>query len=159
MKRIAVMAALIVAMLAVPAAAMAATASSGSGSGHPGQGQFCPNNPFFQHRHHHFRHHFRDHGRHHRHHNFNNCFPFFPPVPPAGSCTGPSFIFTWAHNSNSFFEESGPTLAAGEQFSFDGNIFTIGTANPAAGSYTLTTVNNGPSIIFGVANVCSSSTY
>jgi hypothetical protein len=150
-KRIAAVAALIIAMLAVPAAAMASTASSGSGSGHPGQGQFCQPNQFNH------RHHGRHHGRHHRHHRFgsNQC-PFFPPVPPAGVCQGQSFTFTWAHDSNSFFEESGPTLFAGEQFSFEGNVFTIGTANGGAGSYTTTTVNYGPSIFYGTGFLCSS---
>ena len=157
MKRIAAVAALLVVMLAVPAAAaMASTASSGTGSGHPGQGQFCQPNQFNQFNH---RHHGRHHGRHHMHQGFgfNQCpyFPFFP-APPSGFCQGQSFTFTWAHDSNSFYEESGPTLWAGEQFSYGGNVFTIGTANPGAGSYTSTTVNWGPSIFYGTGYICSS---
>ncbi len=157
MKRIAAVAALIVAMLAVPAAAMASTSA---GPNYPGPGPggpfFCGSNQF-HHGHHRGRH--GDHrGRHHgRHHRFSNCFfPPAPPAPPSGVCNGPTFTFSWAHDSNSLFEESGPTLYSGESFSWNGNIYTIGTANPTAGSMTLTAVNYGPTIFYGVANVCSS---
>jgi hypothetical protein len=148
-KRIAAVAALIVAMLAVPAAAaMASTASPGPGQ--PGWGRSCQPNPFH---HRHFR--GNHHRRHHGHHRFfsNNCFP---PPPPAGYCNGQTFTFSWAHDSNSLFEESGPTLYSGEQFSYNGYIYTIGTANPTAGSMTLTSTNYGPTIFYGVGYLCSS---
>jgi hypothetical protein len=146
-KRIAAVAALIVGMLAIPAAAAMASTSS-PGPGPWGQSQFCQPNQFH--------HPYGKHHKHHRRHNvgFNNCN--YPPPQPSGYCSGQSFTFTWAHDSNSLFEESGPTLYSGEQFTYDGNVFTIGTANPTAGSITLTTVNYGPSIFYGVGYLCSS---
>jgi len=152
-KRIAAVAALIVAMLAVPAAAaMASTSTSGSGSGHAGQSQFCQPNPF-QHRHHN-RHHRRNHG-HHKHHQFafNNCNSPFPP-PPSGFCNGASFTFSWGSGFRSIYELSGPTLSTGEQFSFDGSIYTIVNANPTAGSMLLNTINFGPTVFVGVGYLC-----
>ena len=148
MKRIAAVAALIVGMLAIPAAAAMASTSSPAQGPWGGQGQFCQPNQFH--------HPYGKHHRHHRHHpyGFNNCN--YPPPQPSGYCNGQSFTFTWASDSNSLFEESGPTLYSGEQFTFDGNVFTIGTANPTAGSITLTTVNYGPTIFYGVGYLCSS---
>jgi hypothetical protein len=143
-KRIAAVAALIVGLLALPAAAAMASTSSPA-QGPWGQGQFCQSH-----------HPYGKHHRHHRHHpyGFNNCN--YPPPQPSGYCSGQSFTFTWASDSNSLFEESGPTLYSGEQFSFDGSVFTIGTVNQAAGSITLTTVNYGPTIFYGVGYLCSS---
>jgi hypothetical protein len=150
-KRIAAVAALIVAMLGVPAvAAMASTSAPGSGHSQ----FFCPPNPF-QHRHH-FRHH-RGHHGHRRHHqfSFNNCnFPPPPPPPAFGSCTGASFTFSWVHGADGIYEISGPALVTGEQFSFDGGIYTIVLANTLAGSMTLNAVNFGPTIFSATANLC-----
>jgi hypothetical protein len=149
-KRIAAVAALIVGMLAIPAAAMASTNNPGPGSGYGqgqwGQGQYCQPGQFH--------HPYGKHHRHHRHHpsGFNNCA--YPPPQPSGYCSGQSFTFTWATDSNSLFEESGPPLYSGEQFTYDGNAFTIGTVNQAAGSITLTTVNYGPTIFYGVGYLC-----
>jgi hypothetical protein len=151
-KRIAAVAALIVAMLAVPAAAaMAGTSTPGSVSGHAGQSQFCQPNPF-QHRHHHNRrHHNRGHHRHH--HFFNNCNSPFP-LPPAGVCNGASFTFSWGTGFRSIYELSGPTLSTGEQFSFDGSVYTIVNANPTAGSMLLNTINFGPTVFVGTGYLC-----
>jgi hypothetical protein len=152
-KRIAAVAALIVALLAVPAAAMASTGSAGSNHPGPWGPSFCGAGQFH---HGHFRgRHGNHHNRHHgRHHQFSNCF--FPPAPPSGLCNGATFTFSWGHGASSLFEESGPTLYSGESFSFNGSIYTIGTANPTAGSMTLTVVNYGPSIFYGVGTICSS---
>jgi hypothetical protein len=149
-KRIAAVAALIVALLAVPAAAMASTSTSGSG--HAGQSQFyCPPNPF-QYRHH--NRHNRRHHRHHRHHQFafNNCN--FPPPAPSGICNGASFTFSWVSGASGLYEISGPALYTGEQFSYNGSIYTIVLANTAAGSMELNAVNYGPTIFSGVAYLC-----
>lgn len=146
MKRIAAVAALIVVMLAVPAAAAMASTST-PGSGHAGQTWFCQPNPF-QHRHH-----YNHHRRHHRHHQFNNCSSPFP-QPPSGFCNGASFTFSWGSGFRSLYELSGPTLYTGEQFSYDGSIYTIVNANPIAGSMLLNTVNFGPTIFFGVGYLC-----
>jgi len=148
-KRIAAVAALIVAMLAVPAAAAMASTST-SGSGHASQSQFCPPNPF-QHRHHN-RHHRRHHGHHH-HFAFNNCNSPFP-LPPSGFCNGASFTFSWGSGFRSIYELSGPTLSTGEQFSFDGSIYTIVNANPIAGSMLLNTINFGPTVFVGTGFLC-----
>ena len=153
MKRIAAVAALIVAMLALPAAAaMASTSTPGSVSGHAGQSQFCRPNPF-QHRHHHNRRHHnrRHHNRHH--HFFNNCNSPYP-LPPAGVCNGASFTFSWGTGFRSIYELSGPTLSTGEQFSFDGGIYTIVNANPTAGSMLLNTINFGPTVFVGTGYLC-----
>ncbi len=155
MKRIAAVAALIVAMLALPAAAaMASTSTSGSGSGHVGQSLYCQPNPF-QHRHHN-RHHNRHHGRHHGHHGhhqFNNCNSPYP-LPPSGFCNGASFTFSWGTGFNNLYELSGPALSSGEQFSFDGSLYTIVNANPTASSYELNTINFGPTVFVGTGYLC-----
>ncbi|MGH3256099.1 MAG: hypothetical protein ACRDOU_12040 [Streptosporangiaceae bacterium] len=153
MKRIAAVAALIVAMLAVPAAAAMASTST-SGSSPAGHSQFfCPPNPF-QHQRHHQRHNRRHHGHHGRHHffAFNNCN--FPPPPPSGFCNGASFTFSWQHGASGLYEISGPPLYTGEQFSYNGGLYTIVLANTIAGSMELNAVNFGPTIFQGTANLC-----
>jgi hypothetical protein len=157
-KRIAAVAALIVAMLAVPAAAMAGTSSPGSGSGQPGQYQFCQPNAFHHQHSRHHKHHRKHHRRHHKHHRrhhaaFGNCY--FPPPAPSGSCQGASFTFSWGSGLSSLYEISGPALYTGEQFSYDGNVYTIVLANTVAGSMELDAVNYGPPIFQGTANLCS----
>lgn len=158
MKRIAAVAALIVAMLALPAAAaMASTSTSGSGSGHAGQSLYCQPNPF-QHRHHnrhHNRHHGRHHGHHghHGHHQFNNCNSPYP-LPPSGFCNGASFTFSWVSGADGIYEISGPALYTGEQFSYNGGLYTIVLANTLAGSMSLNAVNYGPTIFSAVGYLC-----
>jgi hypothetical protein len=156
-KRIAAVAALIVAMLAVPAAAMATTSSPGPGwSGYPGQYQFCQPSPFHHYRHHH-RHHRRHHRRNHRHHHgsnrFGNCN--FPPPLPSGTCAGASFTFSWGSGLSALYEISGPALYTGEKFSYNGSVYTIVLANTVAGSMELDAVNYGPPIFQGTGNLCS----
>ena len=154
MKRIAAVAALIVAMLALPAAAAMASTSTPA-SGHAGHSQFyCQPNPFlFQHRHHN-----RDHNRRHRRHHrfdqfaFNNCN--FPPPAPSGVCTGASFTFSWVSGASGIYEISGPALYTGEQFSYNGGVYTIVLANTLAGSMEVNAVNFGPTIFSAVGNLC-----
>jgi hypothetical protein len=145
-KRIAAVAALIVGMLAIPAAAaMASTSSPGPGSW--GQSQFCQPSQFH--------HPYGKHHKHHRRHNvgFNNCK--YPPPQPSGYCQGASFTFSWGSGYSSLYEISGPALYTGEQFSYNGNVYTIVLANTTAGSMELNAVNYGPTIFQGVANLCS----
>jgi hypothetical protein len=148
-KRIAAVAALIVGMLAIPAAAaMASTNSPGPGSGY-GQGQWgCQPSQFH--------HPYGSYHKHHRHHQFgfNNCA--YPPPPPSGYCQGQSFTFSWVTGSGGIYEISGPALYTGEQFSYNGNIYTIVLANTTAGSMLVSSVNYGPTIFYGVGNLCSS---
>jgi hypothetical protein len=54
----------------------------------------------------------------------------------------------------SIYELSGPTLSTGEQFSFDGGIYTIVNANPTAGSMLLNTINFGPTVFVGTGYLC-----
>jgi hypothetical protein len=157
-KRIAAVAALIVAMLAVPAAAAMASTST-PGSGYAGQSQFyCQPNPFQygHHNRHHNRHHRRHHGynRYNRHHHFafGNCN--FPPPAPSGVCNGASFTFSWASGASGLYEISGPALYTGEQFSYDGGLYTIVLANTTAGSMEVNAVNFGPTIFSGTGYLC-----
>jgi hypothetical protein len=138
MKRIAAVAALSLAMLAVPAAAMASTGGSGSDRPWPGQ-SMCPQPS----QHHH---------RHHKPTGTEVC-----PMPskncPPGSAYGQSQSFTFdvASGSSTVYEVSGPTLAPAEEFSYGGSIYTIWSVNPGADSFTMSQgeflfVNDGPSI-------------
>ena len=139
MKRIAAVAALIVTMLAVPAAAaMASTGGSGSDRPWPGQ-SMCPQPS----QHHH---------RHHKPAQTQVC-----PLPskncPSGYAFGQpqSFTFDVASGSSTVYEVSGPTLASAEEFSYNGSIYTIWSVNPGADSFTMSLgatlfVNEGPSI-------------
>ena len=168
MKRIAAVAALIVTMLAVPAAAMASTGSSGSGPGHPGPGQFaCPPPFLFHHRLHQARIHlrrnfyFRRKGQ-HRAVRIACAFPLPYRVPAqAPPFCGGTFTFDIASGSSTFTEVSGPTLAAPEEFAYDGNTYTIWTVNPGADSFTASVngsqyVDDGPSITGGTADLLCS---
>ncbi len=168
MKRIAAVAALIVAMLAVPAAAMASTGSSGSGHGGPGQFA-CPKPYLFQHRPHNVRIHGRvrisryfRHGRHIR--VIRGCpFPLPYQGPPQARqfCGAGTFTFDLASGSSTFTEVSGPQLAAPQEFTYDGNTYTIWTVNPGADSFTAALngtlfVNEGSSITDGSASLLCS---
>ena len=158
MKRIAAVAALIVTVLAVPAAAAMAS-TGGSGSDRPGPGQFACPPPYLLHHRPHNRHLRRY--RHHRPARTRVCpFPApFPPPPFQQNCPSPgfaygqeqSFTFDVASGSSTVYEVSGPTLAPAEQFTYDGNTYTIWTVNPGDNSFTMSQggslyVNDGPSI-------------
>ncbi|HEY6295643.1 MAG TPA: hypothetical protein VIX15_08265 [Streptosporangiaceae bacterium] len=153
MKRIAAVAALIVTMLAVPAtAAMAST--GGSSSGHTGQGQtVCPP-PYLLHHRPHVRHLRRYYGHRHPRRSQVACAVPSPFPPPSQNCPsgyGQSFTFDVASGSSTAYEVSGPTLAAGEEFTYDGGTYTIWSVNPGANSFTMSQgasafVNGGPDI-------------
>jgi hypothetical protein len=168
-KRIAAVAALLVTMLAVPAAAAMAS-TVGSGPDYPGQGQFvCP--PPFLHRPH-FRHLNR-----YRHHHPRRNFVCSVPLPfqqqqyqtqqdqncPSGYAYGQaqSFTFSVASGSSTVYEDSGPTLTPAEEFSYDGSTYTIWSINPGDDSFTMSVngslyVNSGPDINGATGNLfCS----
>jgi hypothetical protein len=164
-KRIAAVAALIVTMLAVPAAAMAST----GGTDRPGPGQsVCPP-PYLLHHRPHIRHLNRYRYRHHhpkRHLVCSVSVPFQPPQSqncPSGYAYGQvqSLTFSVASGSSTVYEDSGPTLAPAEEFTYDGNTYTIWTVNPGADSFTMSAngslyVNGGPDITDATGNlVCS----
>jgi hypothetical protein len=163
MKRIAAVAALIVAMLAVPAAAAMAS-TGGSGSGHTGQGQtVCPPPNLLHHRHHHR--HLRRYRHHHPRRTQVACAVPSPFPPPSQNCPsgyGQSFTFDVASGSSTAYEVSGPTLAAGEEFTYDGGTYTIWSVNPGANSFTMSLgaslyVNEGASITGAYGQlICSS---
>jgi hypothetical protein len=165
-KRIAAVAALLVTMLAVPAAAAMAS-TVGSGSGHPGQGQFaCP--PPFLHRPH-----FRHLSRYRHHHPRRNlsCSVTVPFQPqqyqncPSGYGYGygqaQSFTFSVASGSSTVYQVSGPTVAPAEEFSYDGSTYTVWSVNPGDDSFTMSVngslyVNGGPDINDATGNLfCS----
>ena len=162
MKRIAAVAALIVTMLAVPAAA--AMASTG-GTDRPGQGQsVCPP-PYLLHHRPHFRQLRRY--RHHKPRRNLVCsvsMPFQPPSSqncPSGYGQAQSLTFSVASGSSTVYEDSGPTLAPAEEFTYDSNTYTIWTVNPGADSFTMSVngslfVNGGPDITDATGNLfCS----
>jgi len=160
MKRIAAVAALIVTMLAVPAAA--AMASTG-GTGHPGPGQsVCPPPYLFNHRPH-VRHFSRY--RHHHPRRSVVCSVTLPYQPQSQNCpsgyayeTTQSLTFDVASGSSTVYEVSGPTLAAGEEFTWDGTTYTIWSVNPGDNSFTMSAgsslyVNGGPDITGGAGQL------
>ena len=154
MKRIAAMAALVVTMLAVPAAgAMASTggtstggtgsggistAGQGPGYGRPGPIQVaCP-----------LVHHkartwvYRMRHRHGKLVRVRVACPFIPakPVPvkpPAPRCRPEVLRFDMAAGSSTLTEVAGPTLAPTQEFSYDGDTYTIMSVNPGADSFTV----------------------
>jgi hypothetical protein len=165
-KRIAAVAALIVTMLAVPAAA--AMASTG-GTDRPGPGQsVCPP-PYLLHHRPHARHLNRYRYRHHHPKRNLVCSVSVPFQPlqsqncPSGYAYGQaqSLTFSVASGSSTVYEDSGPTLAPAEEFTYDGNTYTIWTVNPGADSFTMSVngslyVNGGPDITDATGNlVCS----
>jgi hypothetical protein len=160
-KRIAAVAALIVTMLAVPAAAaMASTGGastgSGSGSGHSGPGQFTCPPPYLLHHRPHYRN-FKRYRHHHPRRTQVACHVPAPFPPYSQNCSsqgygqGQSFTFDVASGSSTVYEVSGPTLAAGEEFTYDGSTYTIWSVNPGGGSFTMSLggslyVNDGSAI-------------
>jgi hypothetical protein len=158
MKRIAAMAALVITMLAVPAAgAMASTASPGAvspGSGNPGPGSpgggygrpgparlACP--PGFRKartRAYRLRH---RHGKpvqvriHGKPVQVRITCPFIPAKPAPKACRPALLRFEMAAGSSTLTEVSGPVLAPSQEFRYDGATYTIMTINPGADSFTV----------------------
>ena len=135
MKRIAALAAVMIGLLALPAAAMASTTGSGPGPGttaSAGSGT-C---------------HLRIYGA-HRHPKRQvvarikdgqklpgDCrrlrqFPL-----PAKQCLPQTLTFSVASGSSTMTEVSGPQLAPAEEFTSDGTTYTIMTVNPGASQFT-----------------------
>ena len=170
MKRIAAMAALVITMLAVPAAGAMASTGGGSGGGYgsgsgPGYGRpgpvqvACP-----------IGHHkgwtwvYRLRHRHGKHVWVRVACPPIPakPVPvkpPAPRCLPEMLRFDMAAGSSTLTEVAGPTLAPTQEFSYDGDTYTIMSVNPGADSFTVFKdgflfVNKGTAITSGNGVMC-----
>jgi hypothetical protein len=160
MKRIAAMAALVVTMLAVPAAGAMASTGGGSGAG-PGYGRPGPIQvacPIGRHK-----------GRtwvyqlRHRHGKHVWVRVACPPIPakpkPVQSCRPEVLRFDMAAGSSTLTEVSGPTLAPTQEFTYDGGTYTIMSVNPGADSFTVFKdgflfVNKGDAITGGTGVMC-----
>jgi hypothetical protein len=145
MKRIAAMAALVITMLAVPAAAMASTSTGGPRPGQPGPGYgrpgpilrvACP--PvhrkvrtevlyWVRHRH----------GK--KVVKVRLSCPLIPakPAPAPKACRPGLLRFDLATGSSTLTEVSGPILAPTQEFSYRGATYTIMSVNPGADSFTV----------------------
>ncbi len=177
MKRIAALAALVITMLAVPAAAaMASTSGSAPGSGapsdagpgygRPGPVQVACRLPY------------RFHKGHikitakekaylisHRHGKpvqLRLICPDIPAKPLPGGCKPQVLTFDMAAGSSTLTEVSGPVLAPPQEFTYDGNTYTIMSVNPGADSFTVFLngwrfVNNGATITNGVGFMACAS--
>ncbi len=159
MKRIAALAALVITMLAVPAAAaMASTGGSGPGYGRPGQVQIACHVPYG------FRKApvklqawmkaYRIH--HHKPVPVRITCPFIPAKPLPKGCQPGKLVFDMAAGSSTLTEVSGPVLAPAQEFSYDGSSYTIMSVNPGADSFTVFKdgwlfVNHDAAITDGVA--------
>ena len=165
MKRIAALAALVITMLAVPAAAaMASTSGSGPGYGQPPRliQIACPVPRQFH------KGHFtipikgkpnlqallkaRRHGKPVP---IRLICPNIPPRPFPPGCKPQILRFDMAAGSSTLTEVSGPVLAPPMEFTYQGNTYTIMSVNPGADSFTVFEngwlfVNNGAAITNGV---------
>jgi hypothetical protein len=174
MKRIAALAALVVTMLAVPAAA-AMAAPSGSG---PGYGQSphlvqvaCPFPRQFHRWPFSVKITVKDRARlkaflkAHRHGkpvSIRIICPNIPAKPFPKVCEPPVLRFDMAAGSSTLTEVSGPILAPPMEFSYDGNTYTIMSVNPGADSFTVfgngwLFVNRGAAITDGLGFMACSS--
>jgi len=149
MKRIAALAAVMFALLAIPTAAMASTGSSGgSGSGYGTtvslQPKACHYGFHRVHRHHQRYFEWWRHGREYRAVTcrFARQIPL-PPPQPKQCLSPPTLTFRVAANSGVLTEVSGPQLSPAEEFVYDGTTYTITTVNPGTGQFTAS-VNNVP---------------
>jgi hypothetical protein len=167
MKRIAAMAALVVTMLAVPAAgAMASTNGPGTGgstAGGQGPGYGTPGTiqvacPLVHHKGRSWVYQLR-----HRHGKRVWVRVACPPIPakpkPVPSCQPEVLRFDMAAGSSTLTEVSGPTLAPTQEFSYDGDTYTIMSVNPGADSFTVFKdgflfVNEGSAIASGTGVMC-----
>ena len=165
MKRIAALAALVITMLAVPAAAaMASTSGSGPGYGQPPRPiQIACPPPFWLHKGHvtitvKDRAYIQAFLKAHRHGKpvpIRLICPNIPPRPFPPGCKPQVLRFDMAAGSSTLTEVSGPVLAPPQEFSYQGNTYTIMSVNPGADSFTVFKngwlfVNNGAAITNGV---------
>jgi hypothetical protein len=186
MKRIAALAALMITMLAVPTAAMASTGGSAPGYGGPGYGgpgyggpgyggpgygrpgpvQVACRLPY--------RFHqgqikiaagetaYRISHRHGEPVQPRFVCPDIPAKPFPGGCQQQVLAFDMAPGSSTLTEVSGPVLAPPQEFTYDGNSYTIVSVNPGADSFTVfhnggRFVNNGAAITNGSGFMACSS--
>ena len=142
MKRIAAMAALVITMLAVPAAgAMASTSTGGPGQPGPGYGRpgptlrvACP--PV--HRKVRTEILYRLHRRPGKPVTVRLTCPYIPAKPVPKLACRPSLLrFDLPTGSSTLTEVSGPTLAPTQEFSYRGATYTIMSINPGANSFTV----------------------
>jgi hypothetical protein len=142
MKRIAALAAIVITMIAVPAAAaMASTSDSGPGYGspgpvqvacHPGYGNAQYKLPAYT----------QAYPWRHRHGEpIRTVCPFIPAKPLPVGCQPQQVVFNAAAGSSTLTEVSGPVLSPAEAFSYGGSSYTITSVNPGADSSF--TVSNG----------------
>jgi hypothetical protein len=167
MKRIAALAALVITMLAVPAAAaMASTSGSGPGYGQPPRlvQVACPLPRQFHQGQLNFKIAVKDKAflkaflRAHRHGKPVRLRIICPNIPakPFPKVCGPQAVrFDMASGSSTLTEVSGPVLAAPQAFSYDGGTYTITSVNSGAGSFTVFLngwrfVNHGAAITDGI---------
>jgi hypothetical protein len=136
MKRIAALAALVVTMLAVPAAAAladtgASTGGSGPGYGRPGPVQVACGSGYIN-------------GgyrlpactKRHRH-GLPLPIRIVCPNPYPKVCATQQLVFNVAAGSSTLTEVSGPVLSPKQQFSYGGGTYTITTVDPGGGSFTV----------------------
>ncbi|MGB6578972.1 MAG: hypothetical protein WBF34_13745 [Streptosporangiaceae bacterium] len=174
MKRIAALAALVITMLAVPAAAAMAS-TSGPG---PGYGQAprlvqvaCPLPRQFHKGHFTFKITVKDRAflkaflkahRNGRPVRLRIICPNIPAKPFTKVCGPQALRFDMAAGSSTLTEVAGPVLAPPQEFSYDGNTYTIMNVNRGAGRFTVFLngwpfVNHGAAITGGIGLMgCSS---
>jgi hypothetical protein len=174
MKRIAALAALVVTMLAVPAAAaMASTSGSGPGYGQPPRlvQVACPFPRQFHRGHFNFEITVKDRAyikaflkahRHGKPSSIRIICPNIPAKPFPPGCRPQVLRFDMAAGSSNLTEVSGPILAPPMEFSYDGNTYTIMSVNPGADSFTVfgngwLFVNHGAAITDGLGLMACSS--
>jgi hypothetical protein len=160
MKRIAALAALVVTMLAVPAAALAdtgaSTGGSGPGYGRPGPIQVACHPGYVKEQR--LRALTQVYLRRHRHGKpviVRVVCPYIPAKPRPAACGPQQLVFNMAAGSSTVTEVSGPVLSPRQEFSYGGGTYTITSVNPGAGRFTVFKdgwlfVNQGTAITDGV---------
>ena len=165
MKRIAALAALVITLLAVPAAA-AMAGTSGSGSGYrppPRLAQVACRLPYQLRKGHskfkayrtaYVKAYLRAH-RHGKPVPVRIVCPYISARPLPRGCKPQVLRFDMAAGSSTLTEVSGPVLAPPQEFSYDGNAYTIMSVNPGADSFTVFKngwlfVNKGTAITNGI---------
>ena len=151
MKRIAALTALVITLLAVPAAAaMATTGGHGPGYGQPRPVQLVCPRIHRLHRVYVIRHHKRIPVR-------VRIACLLPGKPfPRGCLPGGVLRFDMAAGGSTLTEVAGPILAPAQEFSYDGSTYTIMSVNPGANSFTVFRdgflfVNSGAAITNAIA--------
>ena len=138
MKRIAALAAIVITMIAVPAAAaMASTGDSGPGYGSPGPVQVACH-PGYVNAQYKLPAYTQAYPWHHRHGKpIRTVCPFIPAKPYPAGCQPQQLVFSMAAGSSTLTEVSGPVLSPAQAFSYGGSSYTISSVDPGAGSFTV----------------------